>query len=180
VEPSCAFSAIKLYAQAHGRAWFANTCSPLDHSVDAHMKAIATGPYGRCVWKCDNDVVDHQVVAMKFEDDITATFTMTAFCQQMGRKIRVHGTLGEIEFTEGQMLLRTFADGNTTRLDIGAEPGGHGGGDNRVMREWLIALRTRDDAGIVANAQESLASHTIVFAAEKSRLEGRTVTLAEM
>jgi hypothetical protein len=63
---------------------------------------------------------------------------------------------------------------------LGQERGGHGGGDHRVTREWLQALHSRDDAGIVANAQESLRTHTIVFAAERSRHEGRTIDIAAM
>jgi predicted dehydrogenase len=105
---------------------------------------------------------------------------MTAFTQQGGRKIRVHGTDGELLFEESRIVHLTFADNNTSTIEIGPEPGGHGGGDTRVIREWLLALHTRDDSRIVANAQESLKTHTIVFAAERSRREKRTVEIAEM
>jgi predicted dehydrogenase len=180
VEPSCPFSALKRYVQTDRTQWPANTIS-LDHSYEGHLNAIKTGPYGRCVWKCDNDVVDHQVVAMQFADEITATFTMTGFTQRNGRQIRVHGTEGEIEFSENTIVIRTFADRNVTTIKVGAESGGHGGGDIRITREWLTALHTRDDSAIVANAQESLKSHSIVFAAEISRREGgRKVMLSEL
>ena len=54
------------------------------------------GPYGRCVYHCDNDVVDHQVVNMEFENEVTAVFTMCAFTNEMGRTIKLMGTEGEI------------------------------------------------------------------------------------
>jgi hypothetical protein len=151
-----------------------------DHSEAAHLEAIRTGPYGRCVWKCDNDVVDHQVVSLLYGDDVTATFTMTAFTQRMGRRLRVHGTRGELAFDEESITIKTFDDGLVQQIHMGQETGGHGGGDTRVTREWLQALHSRDDSGIVANAQESLRSHTIVFAAERARRENRVVPLAEM
>ena len=179
VETSCPYSALKQYVNTNRAAWPADTVS-LDHSFESHMNAIKTGPYGRCVYRCDNDVVDHQVVAMEFDGDVTATFTMTAFTQHGGRKLRVHGTDGELHFDEGTIALQTFADRNTTTFKIGPEWGGHGGGDERVVREWLQALHTRDDSGVVANAQESLKTHTIAFAAEKSRREKRLITIAEM
>jgi predicted dehydrogenase len=179
VEPACAYSAVKQYVNTPHRAqWPANVVS-FDHSYEAHLEAIRTGPYGRCVWKCDNDVVDHQVVSMLFDGDVTATFTMTAFNVGGGRKLRVSGTEGELIFEEPHIQIKTFADRNTQQIQIGAEPGGHGGGDTRVVRDWLLALHSRDDSQIVANAQESLRTHTIVFAAEKSRRTGQTINIAE-
>lgn len=180
VEPTCPFSAIKRYVQVdRGDGWAKVICT--DHSAEARMEAIRTGPYGRCVWKCDNDVVDHQVVAMQFADDITVTFTMTAFSREStGRQIRIHGTKGVIEHTDRELKLYTFATGDCQTTSFGPDRGGHGGGDERIMRDWLAALHTRDDSQIVANAQESLQTHTIVFAAEKSRREGRVVKIAEM
>ena len=69
---------------------------------------------------------------------------------------------------------------NRTQIELGPESGGHGGGDTRVVHEWLEALHSRDAAKVVANAQESLRTHTIVFAAERSRRERRMVEMSEM
>jgi len=180
LEPTCPYSALKRYIHTDRTAWPANiVCA--DHSGPAHLRALRTGPYGRCVWKCDNDVVDHQTVNFLFADDVTATFTMTAFTQHGGRRLHAHGTEAELIFDEDTITIRRFKDHRdlteTIRL---REPGLHGGGDARVVTEWLEALHSRDTTRIASNAQESLKSHTIVFAAEKSRLEGRTVSLAEM
>ena len=179
LESSCPYSAIKAYVMSNRQQWPANVVSA-DHSYEGHLAAIRTGPYGRCVWKCDNDVVDHQTVNMQFARDITATFTMTAFTQDHGRRIRAHGTLGDLHFDERAITIKTYADNNINRIELGSELGGHGGGDERVLREWLLALESRDDQGLVANAQESLKTHAIVFAAEKSRREGRTVDIASL
>jgi predicted dehydrogenase len=179
IEKTCSYSAIKQYCEGDLTEWPTNVVSPV-HTREAHLAAIATGPYGRCVWKCDNDVVDHQVVNLQFPNDITATFTMTAFTEAMGRRLRVFGTGGELEFGEKSIRIRTFADHNETVIQLGDETGGHGGGDSRIVNDWLHALHTRDASGIVANAQESLASHEVVFAAEMSRREGRTVSLDEL
>jgi predicted dehydrogenase len=179
LEPTCPYSAIKVYVEADRTIWPAELASH-DHSYEAHLQAIRTGPYGRCVWKSDNDVVDHQTVNLLFANDITATFTMTAFTAEGGRKIRVHGTHGELFFDEHVITVKTFADGNVQTIQLGKEDGGHGGGDFRVAREWVMALHSRDDSRIVANAQESLKTHSIVFAAEKSRLEKRMVEISEI
>jgi predicted dehydrogenase len=151
-----------------------------EHSREAHLEAIRTGPYGRCVWRADNDVVDHQVVALDFEGGSTATFTMTAFTQHGGRKIRVHGTEGEIEFDESGMQVRTFSDRRDEDVVFIPEEGGHGGGDARVMRTFLEAVKRGDPSLVRSSVAESLRTHTIVFAAERSRRLGRSVALSEM
>lgn len=180
VEPTCPYSAIKQYVQAKDlTVWPANVVNSV-HTRQAHLAAIQTGPYGRCVWRCDNDVVDHQVVAMEFEGDVTATFTMTAFSAGGGRKIRVHGTAGEILFEESEIAVKTFADNNVETVAIGRETGGHGGGDERAIRSWLRAIHRNDPSLVLTDASESLRTHAIVFAAEKSRREKRIVELKEM
>jgi len=181
VEPKCPYSAIRQYVFGNREQWPASVVSHV-HTRDAHLDAIRQGPYGRCVYRCDNDVVDHQVVAMEFEDDITATFTMTGMTQGCGRRVRIHGDKGDLHYDEEQstIVIRTFLDNNVTTIAVAPEVGGHGGADARVLREWLEALHSRDDSAIVANAQEALRTHTIVFAAEKARLEKRVIDVAGM
>jgi len=72
-------------------------------------------------------------------------------------------------------MIKTYADDNVSRIDLGEEGGGHGGCDARVLREWLMALVSRDDSQLVPNAHESLKKPSIVFAAERSRREGLMV-----
>lgn len=180
VEASCPYSALKVYVDAPNLdGWPANVCAH-EHTREAHMEAIQTGPYGRCVYRCDNDVVDHQVVAMDFDGDITATFTMTAFTHGGGRKLRIHGSEAELSFDEGDIVVKHYASNNVERISIGAEGGGHGGGDNRVISAWLDAIRTGDGSRVVTDVHESLRTHGIVFAAERARREGRMVDLAEI
>jgi predicted dehydrogenase len=176
LEPSCTYSALKIYLNGGWKSVHAG----VDPSAPMEQKlaALHKSPMSRCVWKCDNDVVDHQVVNLEFADDITATFTLTAFSQRGGREIRVHGTLGEIRFNEGGIELRTFGDNNVSSIRIGHEVGADA--DLCVMREWLIALNTRDESRLVTSAQASLQSHTVVFAAERARREGRVVRLDEI
>jgi predicted dehydrogenase len=182
-EGTCTFSALKRYVYTDNRAeWPASVCSPTDHSLAAHFKAVQTGPYGRCVWQCDNDVVDHQVIAMEFPGEVTATFTMTAFTHEGGRRLRVHGTEAVLEFIDHaqEITITTFATGNVQKIAVGREQGGHGGGDTRMARDWLDAIHAKDPSRLVTTPQESLGTHAMAFAAEQSRLERRPVEIASL
>jgi predicted dehydrogenase len=178
-ERRCPYSAVKAYVEADRESWPANAVAA-DHAREAHLEAVRTGPYGRCVWRTDNDVVDHQVVVLEFDEGLTATFTMTAFTQHGGRRIRVHGTGGEIDFTEAAMQVRTFADRRDEDVAFAVGEGGHGGGDARVVRSFLAAVQGSDPSLVSTDVQESLRTHAIVFAAERSRRLGRAVELSEM
>ncbi|MES2201362.1 MAG: Gfo/Idh/MocA family oxidoreductase [candidate division FCPU426 bacterium] len=182
VEESCAFSAKRLYA-GQLPVWISPLPPDVKDSPEARTEALRKGPYGRCVYLADNDVVDHQVVILEYIGGLTATFTMTGFTQNPGRKIRVHGTEGEIEFEEGglpegdKLLLKRFSASGSESIPVPAEEGGHGGGDDRVVQNWLRAIQKNDPSLVMTNAQESLKTHRIVFAAERARLENRVVTL---
>ncbi len=182
---TCEFNAVKLYYDDKYNHWFRNACTryyfPTDEMV---WKAISETNYGRCVFKCDNDVVDHQTVNMLFEDDITVTFTMNAFnCG--GRYIHIMGTKGEMRaaLEDGTPLdVHYFENGLNEQIDVtvdGTLPGGHGGGDAGIVRA-LHEYLTTDYRGInIPDIMESYYNHSIVFAAEKSREENTVVDFEE-
>ena len=145
--------------------------------------ALRTGPYGRCVYRCDNDVVDHQVVSMRFAGGATATFTMSAFTAKCYRTIKVMGTMGEIEgdMDANVLYLRKFSQPEQV-LDLGTIPdrfAGHGGGD-ALMMDYVCELIAAGGAEGLTSVDASVESHVMALAAEHSRTHGGSaVELAE-
>jgi len=176
IEPDCAYSAVKTYLTE--KSWMAELLRA-HRSPEELREEIRTGPYGRCVWRTDNDVVDHQVVAMEHANGVTATFTMTGFTHDGGRMIRVHGTEGELYYDQAveEITHKHFATRTVETQAVTQESGSHGGGDERVVNTWLQAIADKDSTGILTDVHESLRTHRIVFAAEQSRREKRQVEL---
>ena len=142
-------------------------------------RALHEGPYGRCVWACDNDVVDHQVVALAYEGGATATLTMTAFTRMRERETRIFGTRGELRGDGATVEVYDFLSRTTMRHDVPGGGGmtGHGGGDDGVIADFVAAVEAGDPALVPTTPRHTLESHRIAFAAETSRREGRTIAL---
>jgi hypothetical protein len=176
IEPDCAYSAIKTYLGE--KSWIASLI-PGNLGPDELREEIRTGPFGRCVWRSDNDVVDHQVVAMEYANGVTATFTMTGFTHDGGRVIRLHGTEGELRYDQSveEITHKHFATQTVETNPVKQEAGSHGGGDQRVVHTWIEAIAAKDPSKVRTDVHESLRTHRIVFAAEQSRREKRQVEL---
>ncbi|MFC4854078.1 Gfo/Idh/MocA family protein [Actinophytocola glycyrrhizae] len=178
VEQTCPYSARRLYL---GMVREGATGWPVSVLTDEVSEASVTaalreGPYGRCVYRCDNDVVDHQVVAMEFAGGATATFTMTAFTPHVDRRTQIFGTRGFLDGDGGQVRLHDFVTERTEVLTVPSDgqdaEAGHGGGDAGLMAAFTTAVETGDASHILSGPAESLESHLAVFAAERARLSG--------
>ncbi|TDC01188.1 Gfo/Idh/MocA family oxidoreductase [Nonomuraea longispora] len=181
-ERGCPYSAKRIYLPLAGTDEWPLSVITDDVSEQGVLEALRTGPYGRCVYACDNDVVDHQVVNLEFEGGATAAFTMTAFTPALHRQTRVFGTHGSIDGDGDRLTVTDFVTGRSETVDTrptgdATARGGHGGGDRALVEAFLTAVATRDRAPILSSPGESLHSHLIAWAAERSRLRGETVSL---
>lgn len=147
--------------------------------------AIETGPYGRCVFHCDNDVVDHQIVNMQMEGGASLSLTISAFTSIGGRTIKVMGTLGDLwgDMHENRIRIGVFGK-EPQVIDLGKEEkdfAGHGGGDRLLMEQFVDLLQGKEPDGTVTTLETSVESHLVALAAEKSRLEnGESIEIAPM
>lgn len=182
-EPDCAYSAKKIYLSRVERGftgWPVDVVDP-QPTTETIYAALRDGPYGRCVYECDNDVVDHQVVNLWFNHEKSAVFTMTAFNKSDHRKTRIFGTRGEIYGDGVNIEIFNFLTDQARNIDTAATDasilGGHGGGDYGLMDGFVRAVSENNPSYILSGAEESLETHRMVFAAEQSRLEHRIVDL---
>ena len=176
----CPYDAVRYYLEDErtsvnaGRTrWPINVLTP-DPTPETVKEALLTGPYGRCVYYCDNDVVDHQVVNIELDDGVTINFTMSAFTERCYRTIKVMGTRGCIEgnMDDSKLVLHDFF-GNHKEFDLQVTDGsmaGHGGGDNIMMKQFIELLSSGKEDQMLSSIEHSIESHLVALLAEESRL----------
>jgi predicted dehydrogenase len=195
IEPTCAFSAIGIYLDLrpfpHYRAeaeagsfdlespnvWPFTVLSP-DVSRAGRRQALETGPYGRCVYRCDNDVVDHQVVTMELESGTSVVLVMHGHSNEEHRSMRYDGTRATLRARFGshsEITIYDHATGVTEEIPVAQKVSGHGGGDHNLMADFLAAVR--GEIPPLTTARASLESHLLAFAAEEARLNHTVVEM---
>jgi predicted dehydrogenase len=154
-----------------------------DYTDEGKLKILRASPYGRCVYRTNNNVVDHQVVNIEFQNGVTANLTMHGFSEREGRRVRIDGTratlIGEFNLTGERIRLFDHRSGEEWLLlkkKLRARGIPHGGGDFRLVQSFVENLRS--DQRPMTSGLESLESHLMAFAADVSRLEGRIVDMA--
>jgi len=178
---NCPYNAVDFYVGKvkEGKLdWPVNVLT-IDLTEEGVLEALKTGPYGRCVYHCDNDVVDHQVVNLLLEGGATINFTMCAFTKECARQIRIMGTraeiIGDMEKNTIEVLpfagVKQLIDVNTLTSDFS----GHGGGDARMLEDLLDLVAGERTGGALTSISRSVESHLAALAAEESRLAGGKV-----
>ena len=177
----CRFEARKMYVPVAGE-WPATVVTS-DRSEEGLLRALETGPYGRCVFRSDNDVCDNQVSIIEFKNGVTATFNLSAFTNKMHRTIKVMCEHGEIRGDDSQNLIEVtkfssnMAEGMQQRIVRPASgSGGHLGGDTGLIRDFLDDLE-RNGGESRSSIDKSVESHLMAYAAEKARLTGTVVDM---
>ncbi|WP_235886316.1 Gfo/Idh/MocA family protein [Paenibacillus cymbidii] len=190
IEPACVYSAKKHYIEQE--RW-SSYVWPHHHlgittSHERQMESLLTdNPYGRCVWKCDNDVVDHQSVAVQFADGSTATHTLTGGASKPSRRIHLIGTEGEIEgvMEDGYFVIRRpdprkGHEYSEERVAINVSRDMHGGGDIRLIEDFVRVLRGETPSLSSTALECSINGHLIGFRADRSMAEKTVVKIPEV
>lgn len=175
---TCPYSALRLYVDGDLTGRIQDLGDT--HSREARLEAVKRGPFGACVWRAGNDVVDHQLVSMEFAGGTTATCILSGYSATHGRRTCLQGTKGELMFDEAtdSITIRKFADIEPESIPL-QRPNVYHLEDRDIVSNWISAMHDTS-AGVAVDAREATRTHAIVFAAERSRKEGRIVEMSEL
>lgn len=183
VAKECRYDAWKAYQPVLGQ-WPADVVC-LEQTEDALRQALKTGPYGRCVFRCDNNVCDHMSAIMEFDSGITATFSLTAHTSACHRSIHIMCENGEIEADDGkrQIVVRQHVANqaetfNERVIHVRTNGSGHGGGDAGIMEDFTASLHD-SFAESRSSISRSVESHLMACAIEESRITGKVIDMTD-
>ena len=185
IESECPYSARKHYLD-HPKRWAFyvwDALEEIDEPTDDDRENLlrSDSPYGRCVWRSENDVVDHQSLVIEYADGATATHNMIGGTSRPARAIRVIGTKGEIEgvLEESKFVIRHIDtrpgyeySERTVDLDLAGDMhgafGGHAGGDERLVADFLKLLRRGETSLSSTTLNDSVYGHLTGFRADRA------------
>ena len=200
VKDTCIFDAEKIYldnkligCRQGNSGWPLDVITQKEKTEENLLKALKKSEYGRCVYRCDNNVVDNQVVNLLMTDGTTMSLTMSGFTSAISRYAKIMGTKGELyvnldihRLEENEIRIRKFDPQITEEIidikSLSDDFSGHGGGEAKLIEDFLDLLSGEiKDTAYVTSLDRSLESHYCALAAELSRAgEGKVVHLNEL
>ena len=176
---TCRYSAKRLYLD-HPNNWEVYIWRDIEHiknpTYEDYKNSLLKSDYGKCIYKCNNDVVDHQSVLVNFASGATGTHNLTGGCAESIRTLRVIGTKGEI-YAEMENKFVTLKEINPTpttyfdetKIDLSHVPDeGHGGGDEGLMADFVQFIGDGEPSVSCTSIHNSVMGHKIIFLADKS------------
>lgn len=188
---SCRYSAKRLYLD-HPNRWEVYIWRDIEHiknpTVEDYRNSLLRTDYGKCIYKCDNNVVDHQSVLVNFASGATGTHNLAGGSAESLRTIRIIGTKGEIygEMENKFIRLKTINPTPTTDfeeqlIDLSNTPDeGHGGGDEGLCADFVRFIRNDNPTISCTSIHDSVAGHKVIFLADKSRENGGQTIKVEL
>ena len=178
VEQSCPFSAVNLYKER--KQWISNFDVPQGLTIDDVIdEELRSGKFGRCVYHCNNDVADHQVVNMELENETTISFVANAFTLSDFRGTHIKMTHGEIDGNETTLRVRKFRGGEEQVYDfsdLSTQPF-HAGADLNIVEAFVNSITNAENGVLSSDIASSIESHVVCYEAEASRLNNQTILI---
>ena len=117
---------------------------------------------------------------LEFEDNVTATFNLSAFTKECTRTTKLMFTHGEIGANHMKNLIDVYKFGENSHKVIypKVQKSGHGGGDYGIIKDFISIIQN-NYGDYKTSAAESIDSHIMAFAAEYSRLNKMVVNINE-
>ena len=155
----CPYNAVKLYRER--QAWTGGF-TPADGQTLAQEieRQLREGPFGRCVYRCDNDVNDYQEVDVTMEDGAQLHICLDGLSLEEGRITFIEGTEGTLRAQDWHIYWNDILLEDYSHLALAPL---HAGADQALIEDFFHALRT--GKAPAATLEDALPAHEICYLA---------------
>lgn len=170
-EESCPFSAKKIYLQEDK---FINNSVHINPTKDNLEAILKQGPYGKCVFYCDNDVCDNLTSIFKFDNKVTSNFNINAFTKESDKKIRLFFKEGEVEasFKQKEIKIKSFLNTDEKIIKIDQE-----NTDEKLFLDFIDRVKNKNYKSCISDVGSVIESHVATFAAEFANVSETVVDI---
>ncbi|MGL5330290.1 MAG: Gfo/Idh/MocA family protein [Peptostreptococcaceae bacterium] len=172
-EIECPYSCKKIYLEDNRVTNNSVHINPTKENLDMILKE---GPYGRCVYRCDNNVVDNMVSIINFENNITATFNLSAFTKESNRFIKLMFAQGEVEgsFKDNKIMIKKFGIEDEIVIELEKDKD-----DMNIIKEFISLINKEENNQFNLSINQSIESNIVAFAMEYSMVSEEVVYVRE-
>lgn len=176
IEQECPYSAKKIYLQDDKKEKFSVHIEPTDENL---LKILAEGPYGRCIYRCDNNVVDNMINILEFENGVKATLNLSAFSKESEISINLMFSHGEVivSLLKEEIIIKKFINDKADIINLKS--------NNKekeeciAIKDFLKSILDRDFSNNKSTVKSTIESHIIAFALEYSRVSEEVIYIDE-
>lgn len=173
-EENCPYSCKKIYLENNSVMNNAVHINPTKENLETILKE---GPYGRCVYRSDNNVVDNMVSIIEFENNVSATFNLSAFTKECNRTIKLMFTHGEVggSFNDNEIRIKKFGEDEDRLLSLGKNDLSNNNANSNLIKSFINSVSQKNYISPNSNIKDSINSHVMAFAAEYSRVSEEVI-----
>lgn len=176
VEKDCPYSAKKIYLQDSKKEKFSVHIDPTEENL---LKILAEGPYGRCIYRCDNNVVDNMINILEFENGVKAALNLSAFSKESEISINLMFSHGEViaSLLKEEIIIKKFINDKVDIINLKS--------NNKekeeciAIKDFIKSISERNSNNNRSNVKSTIESHVIAFALEYSRVSEEVVYVDE-
>lgn len=155
----CPYNAVRLYRER--QAWTGGFIPADGQTLEQEIgRQLREGPFGRCVYHCDNDVNDYQEVDITMEGGTWLHICLDGLSPEEGRITLIEGTEGTLRAQDWRIYWNDILLEDHSHLALAPL---HAGADQALIDDFFHALRT--GKAPAATLADALPAHEICYRA---------------